>query len=294
VVWERKFRKHGYGPENKRYGDDWSHVNDVDKVEPGHFLVSPRNFDQAIVVERSSKEIEMRLGEDENHDILYEQHNPDYLRGPNGTPTILVADSENDRVVEYARECGDEPAALEADTPPEECSWDPVWTVEGNFKWPRDADRLPNGNTLITDSLHHRVVEVTPEGEVVWEYFATWAPYDSERVVHGDGSNGPTMQELGVSGTYRGSGVAERGPADRVTFSAWLQSSTAGTPIAEQAGWIAQRWSHIAPFVRPVWMSSWAFASAIGAALVVALWSLAEVWIGRRRVVGRVRSVVLR
>jgi len=33
------------------------------------------------------------------------------------------------------------------------------------------AQRLPNGNTLITDSMTGRVLEVTPAGETVWEYF---------------------------------------------------------------------------------------------------------------------------
>ena len=32
------------------------------------------------------------------------------------------------------------------------------------------ADRLPNGNTLITEMLHGRIIEVTAEGEVVWEF----------------------------------------------------------------------------------------------------------------------------
>ena len=31
----------------------------------------------------------------------------------------------------------------------------------------RDADRLPNGNTLITTAS--RLVEITKEGEIVWE-----------------------------------------------------------------------------------------------------------------------------
>ena len=31
----------------------------------------------------------------------------------------------------------------------------------------RDADRLPNGNTLITGTT--KIVEVTPEGEIVWQ-----------------------------------------------------------------------------------------------------------------------------
>ncbi len=33
------------------------------------------------------------------------------------------------------------------------------------------ADRLPNGNTLITESIGGRVIEVTVEGEIVWEFY---------------------------------------------------------------------------------------------------------------------------
>ncbi len=35
---------------------------------------------------------------------------------------------------------------------------------------PSDADRLPNGNTLIADSRPGRVFEVTPTGEIVWSF----------------------------------------------------------------------------------------------------------------------------
>jgi hypothetical protein len=55
----------------------------------------------------------------------------------------------------------------------------------------RDADRLPNGNTLLTGST--RIVEMTSTGEVVWElvlkdqiYVGPDAPrlgfYKSERI----------------------------------------------------------------------------------------------------------------
>jgi hypothetical protein len=30
---------------------------------------------------------------------------------------------------------------------------------------------LPNGNTLITESDRGRVFEITPSGEIVWEFF---------------------------------------------------------------------------------------------------------------------------
>ena len=39
-----------------------------------------------------------------------------------------------------------------------------------SLNWPRDANRLTNGNTLITDSKNHRVIEVTPKNETVWTY----------------------------------------------------------------------------------------------------------------------------
>jgi hypothetical protein len=33
-----------------------------------------------------------------------------------------------------------------------------------------NADRLENGNTLVTESPFGRLFEVTPEGTIVWEY----------------------------------------------------------------------------------------------------------------------------
>lgn len=55
--------------------------------------------------------------------------------------------------------------------------------------WGGDADRLPNGNTLITDTVNGRILEVTPEGEKVWEVFLKnkWGRptylYRSERII---------------------------------------------------------------------------------------------------------------
>jgi outer membrane protein assembly factor BamB len=40
------------------------------------------------------------------------------------------------------------------------------------------VQRFPNGNTLIGESNRGRVFEVTPEGEVVWEYRT---PYRNEK-----------------------------------------------------------------------------------------------------------------
>jgi len=190
VVWEYRFGNHtdqfpksGGGD----YGEDWTHVNDVDRIAPGRFLVSVRNFDQVVVIDRATKSVELTLGENGNHDVLHRQHNPQYLEGPDGEPTVLVADSLNDRVVEYARADGE---------------WERTWElVGGGLDEPRDADRLPNGNTLIADRKGHRVVEVTPQGETVWEFYTPWETYDVERYALGDEPGGPTMREQSVSGT---------------------------------------------------------------------------------------------
>jgi hypothetical protein len=279
IVWEWKFRNHYPNSTDGGFNSDWSHVNDVDRIAPGEYLVSPRNFDQAIVVNRSTGEIDHRLGKDDAHHIINEQHNPDWLMSEDGNPAILVADSENDRVVEYEKRNGE---------------WERVWTVgTGQLSWPRDADRLPNGNTLIVDSLNHRAIEVTPKGKIVWEYYATWGPYEAERIGTGDESNGPTMSDQGVSGNYTLTGSAGliEGTGNTNTFAATVQNTFAGTPLSGMATEFALTWSHVTPWIQPVWMDSWSFASLAGGVLVLVVWLLVELVSARKRVVGAVRQI---
>ncbi len=188
VAWEWRFENHtdtfpesGGGPP-----DDWTHVNDVDRVGEDRYMISVRNFDQVAFVNRTTDEVELALGSDNNYETLFEQHNPDHLWGPDGEHTVLVADSLNDRVVEYEYDAASD-------------EWDRVWSVTG-LNAPRDADRLENGNTLVTDRKGHRVLEVTPEGRTVWEVYTPFEPYDSER--NEPASNGPTMREQGVTGEF--------------------------------------------------------------------------------------------
>ena len=189
IVWEWYFKNHYDRGVGGNYSKDWTHVNDVDAVGDDQFIISPRNFDQVLVINRTTKEIDMALGADDEFSVLRKQHNPDYLTGEDGTPTILVADSDNDRIVEYAKQ-GE--------------GWKRTWTLgtRNTLQWPRDADRLANGNTLVTDSVHNRVLEVTPNGTVVWEAYSPWLVYDAARLSQTNESGGPTIAELGMSGTY--------------------------------------------------------------------------------------------
>lgn len=160
------------------YPEDWTHINDVEAVDDRGFMVSTRNQDRVVFVNERGVNESATLGREDEYSILYEQHNPDYISATDGGPAIVVGDSENNRVLEYQRTAD---------------GWSQTWNWrDSRMQWPRDADRLPNGHTLITDSNGNRVFEVDEDGEVVWSVNIAF-PYEAERLGTGDESaNGPT------------------------------------------------------------------------------------------------------
>jgi hypothetical protein len=154
---------------------DWLHINDVDHLGDGRFLVSVRNANEILIVERGEGVTEV-INEGGNESIIKAQHNPQWL----GNETVLVADSENHRIVELQKTDGE---------------WRPTWVVREaggvSFDWPRDADRLPNGNTLITDSQTGRVLEVDEHGTMVWERELPGKPYEATRIGVGESVGAP-------------------------------------------------------------------------------------------------------
>ncbi|QLG48941.1 arylsulfotransferase family protein [Natrinema halophilum] len=158
------------------YPGNWVHLNDVEVLEDGRVMASLRNQDQVVFIDPETGIAEDRtLGGDGNHTILDEQHNPDYIPASRGGPAVVVADSENDRVQEFQREDG---------------RWNRTWVwSDDRMQWPRDADRLPSGNTLVTDTDGERVLEVNRSGDVVWQVELPH-PYDAERLETGDESTG--------------------------------------------------------------------------------------------------------
>jgi hypothetical protein len=59
-----------------------------------------------------------------------------------------------------------------------------VW--EYSCMGPLNPSRLANGNTLINETFGDRVIEVSPAGEIVWEYTGVVYPTDSERLENGN------------------------------------------------------------------------------------------------------------
>ncbi|WP_208023514.1 arylsulfotransferase family protein [Halorussus pelagicus] len=230
----------GGGP----YPADWAHLNDVEKLADGRIMTSLRNQDAVAFIDpETGVQGNWTLGEDGAHDILYEQHNPDYINESNGGPAAIVADSLNDRIVEYQREDG---------------SWEQSWVwSDDEMKWPRDADRLPNGNTLIADTNAHRVLEVNETGETVWSA-EFYAPYELERLGTGDESaGGPSAAAAGLD---------SRG-ADSVPNASETTSVAGFTP---------RKVSNSISFVLPVWMGMIDGALALLLALTLLVWAVLE------------------
>ena len=156
---------------------DWLHINDADYIGDDRYLVSVRNANQLLIVERGAGVVEV-INENRDPAVLNEQHNPQWL----GNGSVVVADSENDRAVELHRnETTDR--------------WEVVWAVDRAgglpLDWPRDADRLPGGHTLITDSRNNRVVEVTRNGSLVASYRVRSLPYEADRLPYGESVREP-------------------------------------------------------------------------------------------------------
>lgn len=236
------------------YLGDWTHLNDME-YHNGTVIASIRNFDQVVFIDRETGLVEAKtLGEDDNHTILYEQHNPDYIPAANGGPALVVGDSENDRVVEYQYENG---------------HWRQAWIWQDErMSWPRDADRLPTGETLITDSHGDRVLIVNKEGDIRWQIEYA-LPYEAEYLDTPDESGGgPAAVAANLASkqvaTREEAGESQANLSLRTSFDLFVRNA------------IPPRIRHAIDFVLPVWINATEAGLLVLAVAAVVGWGLLE------------------
>ena len=234
VAWEWRASSFYDAPEDPTR-TDWLHINDVDYIGDDRFLLSVRNANQILVIERGSGVVEV-INEDRGGDdsscthsgeladtdgdgdvrcgdpaVLDHQHNPQWL----GEGAVLVADSDNNRVVELHRT--------------DDGRWEPTWALTDaqgiEFNWPRDADRLPNGNTLVTDTRNQRLVEVDADGDVIWSVSTERIPYEADRLT--DNESAATNRTTYENGTVSG---PEKGLPVISTLTVAVHSAVPGLP----------------------------------------------------------------
>lgn len=139
---------------------EWTHANTVVELPDGNIAVSFRNISTVVIVDRRSGQIVWKLGPP----VLAQQHAPAPLANGN----LLIFDNGTHRVdfaASFSRVIEINPSTKQA-----------VWTYQErrpiDFFSPyiSNAQRLPNGNTLICEGSFGRLFEVTTDGQVVWEY----------------------------------------------------------------------------------------------------------------------------
>ena len=145
-------------PQERRH--EWTHGNTVAELADGNIIVSFRHISTVAIIDRRTGAIIWKLGAPP----LAQQHAPVQLW--NGH--LLMFDNGTHRVdhfLNYSRVIEVDPATKEI-----------VWSYQErrliDFYSPliSNAQRLPNGNTLICEGSFGRICEVTTDGQVVWEY----------------------------------------------------------------------------------------------------------------------------
>ncbi len=191
VVWNWHLFDH-HEPESDR--SDYSHANTIEPDPRDDSLyLSCRNMNSILKIDKKTGEILWRLGENGGfairpEDRFYHQHAPELQ--PNGN--LLLFDNGTGRP---EADGGQYSRAIELELDEQNmracCVW--TWRPDSDLYCPiwGDADRLPNGNTLIvfgtrTEGETTRYLEVTHEGELVWDVEIVpsgWGTYRAERIL---------------------------------------------------------------------------------------------------------------
>jgi len=156
-----------------QFAFDWAHNNTLQVIppnatwerekkqsgrprfKPGNIVFSYRSVDVIGVIDYPSGEIVWAWGPG----VLDGQHKPHML--PNGN--LLIFD--NGTLRGWSR-------VIELDPLTETIVWEYKADPPESFFSPyiSSAQRLPNGNTLICEGGRARLFEVTPDGDIVWEF----------------------------------------------------------------------------------------------------------------------------
>ena len=162
IVWawyaKKEYADSKYKDIRSKDADDWTHMNSVQRLKDGNTLLSVRNWNLLIAVDKKGMTT-WKTGVKEIPKNGWGRQSPHCPHTPvlldNGN--IILSEPIKGRVIEW--------------NPKQEIIvWkypDPNWRQGGPYYFIRAAHRLPNGNTFIIDSLG-QFVEVTSNGEVVW------------------------------------------------------------------------------------------------------------------------------
>ena len=193
---------------------DWMHINSVSllgpnkwhdagdkRFHPDNIIWSSRESNINAIISKESGELVWKIGPDYNASkslkelgwIIGQHHTHMIPRGLPGEGNILVYDNGGwagygapnpgsptgikNALRDYSRVLEFNPVTLEIvwqHTPREAGLLHPTDSNRYYSPFISSAQRLPNGNTLIAEGSGGRIIEVTPEHELVWEYISPY------------------------------------------------------------------------------------------------------------------------
>ena len=164
VVWEWHAWEHlepeayPLNPADQR--DEWGHGNGIDQMPNEDLLISFRNINSVMIIDRASGDIAWELGPP----VLAQQHHPVAL----DENTITIFDNGAHKL----RSALPSSRVIDVDIATKEIVREYADSPVTNFLSPfiSGAQRLPNGNTLVTEGNYGRIFEVTAENQIVWEF----------------------------------------------------------------------------------------------------------------------------
>jgi len=183
--------------------NQWFDAGDK-RFNPDNLLIGSRNANFIAIIDKKSGQIVWRIGPDYASptqaggklprpiDQIIGQHDGHLIpKGLPGAGNLLVFDNQGEAGYPSVGP-GMQPRSriLEIDPIKKEIVWQytgadsgaPSWSFYSSFI--SSARRLPNGNTLIDEGTSGRLFQVTPKGEIVWEYVS---PYFGEVRNGGEG-----------------------------------------------------------------------------------------------------------
>ena len=139
---------------------EWTHANSLDFTNDGDFLVSFRQTSTIGIVDNETGVYKWKWGPGK----VSHQHNPNMLSNGN---ILLFDKGAHRRGMNYSR-------LIEVNPSTDEIEWEYLGDPAMSFYSYNisNAERLPNGNTLVCEGAPGRLFEITSSGDIVWEYIS--------------------------------------------------------------------------------------------------------------------------
>ncbi len=179
LVWDWRIWEHievgNFPMTHTNVRHEFGHANTIVPIGEDRIGICCRYLDWVGVIDRATG------------DLTYQRHVPDW-GGPHDFQPL-----DNGNFLIFANRYGQAPRGSKI------VEWDPrtdqtVWEYWGNPSHTFDShyisgcQRLWNGNMLICEGLWGRLFEVTPDGEIVWEYISPFTTHREKGPSTGDQS----------------------------------------------------------------------------------------------------------